>query len=70
MKSYWIDSEKEKKSYKALNKDIETDVCIIGGGITGVSVAYYLKKKIKYVKGQVDIVQLKLPVSTGYFINT
>ena len=50
MKSYWIDSKKEKESYKTLNKDIETDICIIGGGITGVSVAYYLNQyKIRNV---------------------
>ena len=50
MKSYWIDSEKEKKKYKELKEDIETDICIIGGGITGVSVSYYLNKyKIKNV---------------------
>lgn len=50
MKSYWIDSKKEKESYKPLNKDMETDICIIGGGITGVSVAYYLNKyKIKNI---------------------
>lgn len=50
MKSYWIDSKKEKESYKTLNQDIETDICIIGGGITGVSVAYYLNQyKIRNV---------------------
>ena len=50
MKSYWIDSKKEKENYKTLNENIETDICIIGGGITGVSVAYYLNKyKIKNV---------------------
>ena len=50
MKSYWIDSEKEKEKYKELKEDIETDICIIGGGITGVSVSYYLNKyKIKNV---------------------
>lgn len=50
MKSYWIDSKKEKEGYKSLNEDIETDICIIGGGITGISVAYYLNQyKIKNV---------------------
>lgn len=50
MKSYWIDSKKEEENYKTLNKDIETDICIIGGGITGISVAYYLNQyKIKNV---------------------
>ena len=50
MKSYWIDSKKEKEKYKTLKQDIETDICIIGGGVTGVSIAYYLNKyKIKNV---------------------
>lgn len=44
MKSYWIDSVPEKKQYKKLTKDIETDICIIGGGLTGLSVAYYLNE--------------------------
>lgn len=48
MKSYWIDSKKE--SYKSLNSDIETDICIIGGGITGITTAYYLNQyKIKNI---------------------
>ena len=50
MKSYWIDSEKEKEGYKTLDKDIETDICIIGGGITGITTAYYLNRyKIRNV---------------------
>jgi len=50
MKSYWIDSKKEKEDYKSLNKDIETDICIIGGGITGITTAYYLNQyKIKNI---------------------
>ena len=41
---------KEKENYKTLKKDIETDICIIGGGITGLSIAYYLNQyKIKNV---------------------
>lgn len=50
MKSYWIEENKEKENYKTLKKDIETDICIIGGGITGLSIAYYLNQyKIKNV---------------------
>lgn len=49
MKSYWIDS-KEAKRYKTLETDIETDICIIGGGLTGITTAYYLNKyKIKNI---------------------
>ena len=50
MKSYWIENLKSENRYKSLKKDIETDICIIGGGITGVSIAYYLNQyKIKNV---------------------
>lgn len=44
MKSYWIDSKKKKQEYKSLKQNIETDICIIGGGITGISVAYELNQ--------------------------
>lgn len=43
MKSYWIDSEKSKE-YPNLNQNINTEVCIIGGGITGLTTSYYLSK--------------------------
>ena len=50
MKSYWTENLKSENRYKSLKKDIETDICIIGGGITGVSIAYYLNQyKIKNV---------------------
>ena len=52
MKSYWIDSvnEKEKKIYDRVEQNIKTDICIIGGGLTGIRTAYYLSKyKIKTV---------------------
>ena len=42
--SIWLDSCK-LKTYEKLNKDINCDVCIVGGGITGISTAYYLCKK-------------------------
>ncbi|MEG1705812.1 MAG: FAD-dependent oxidoreductase [Clostridia bacterium] len=41
--SFWIDSV-GKLDLKNLNNDISTKVCIIGGGITGISLAYYLYK--------------------------
>ena len=41
--SYWIDSVKPLE-FKALNKDIETDVLVIGGGIAGLTTAYCLVK--------------------------
>ena len=50
MNSYWIESTKNsKKVYPKLEKNIEADVCIIGGGITGISCAYEISKTGKKV---------------------
>ena len=42
MNSFWIDSIKNEQNFEKLNNDIETDVCIIGAGIFGITCAYYL----------------------------
>lgn len=42
-KSFWTDNF-ETKEYKRLEEDTVAEVCIIGGGITGLSTAYYLAK--------------------------
>lgn len=39
--SLWIQNNEQNKIRK-LNQDIETDVLIIGGGITGLTTAYKL----------------------------
>ena len=45
MLSYWIEStQKTKENFKSLEENQEADICIIGGGITGLSIAYYLSK--------------------------
>lgn len=44
MDSLWIDSIKNYDRFKKLDKDLETDVCIIGGGIFGITCGYYLTK--------------------------
>lgn len=45
MNSYWIESVKqEKKDFNKLNNSESVDVCIIGGGLTGITTAYYLSK--------------------------
>ena len=44
MSSYWLDSVKDKPSFSKLDKNISTDVCIIGAGIFGLSCGYYLSK--------------------------
>lgn len=50
MKSYWINSVKDDKEFEKLDKNIKTDICIIGGGLTGITTAYNLSKyKIKTV---------------------
>lgn len=41
MNSYWNEN-KETREYPKLNQNIEAEVAIIGGGITGVQIAYYL----------------------------
>ena len=44
--SFWIDSTKNiAPKFKSLNKNLNCDVCIIGGGITGISTAYKLSQK-------------------------
>lgn len=49
MKSVWQDTARLPR-FPQLNKDIHTDVLIIGGGITGILTAYYLHHAgVKYV---------------------
>lgn len=48
MESLWKKTEKTlMQETKELEEEIETEVCIIGGGITGISTAYELSKKRK-----------------------
>lgn len=42
MKNYSIWSEEIKSTYEKLDKDLNVDILIIGGGMTGVNVAYQL----------------------------
>ena len=44
MNSLWLDFTEKKKKFPSLSNDLETDVCIIGSGIFGLSCAYYLSK--------------------------
>ena len=49
-KSYWISSvEGLKKDYGKLESKEKADVCIIGGGLTGLTCGYYLSKLGKKV---------------------
>ena len=41
--SFWLKSITAKE-YKSIEHNLRTEICIIGGGITGISTAYYLSK--------------------------
>ncbi|WP_042161655.1 FAD-dependent oxidoreductase [Paenibacillus gorillae] len=43
--SYWIETSKEREPYPKLDHDLEVDVAVIGGGITGVTTAYVLSQQ-------------------------
>lgn len=43
MNSLWLDSVKSNK-FSSLGSDVETDICIIGAGVFGLTCAYYLSK--------------------------
>ena len=49
MKSLWIETTKDKLPLKTMENDEETEVCIIGGGLFGLTTAYYLSKEGKKV---------------------
>lgn len=44
MNSLWLTENESEKKFNNLNKDIRTDVCIIGAGIFGLTCGYYLAK--------------------------
>ena len=43
-KSIWSETAQGKKGFKKLDKDINCDVLVIGGGMAGIITAYYLMK--------------------------
>lgn len=47
--SIWKKEGQNNRKFRTLEQNIETDVCVIGGGIAGMSVAYYLAKEGKKV---------------------
>lgn len=44
MDSLWINSTYNIDNFETLNEDLDTDICIIGAGIFGITCAYYLSK--------------------------
>ena len=42
MSSYWLNSIKEQPKFNKIDKNYQCDICIIGGGLTGLSCGYYL----------------------------
>lgn len=57
MGSLWIEGNKEKLNLKPLDKDEDTEVCIIGAGLSGLTTAYYLtlegKRVVVVEKGEI-----------------
>lgn len=45
MESYWLKNSNLNKFENVLDKDIKTDVCIIGAGMLGITCGYYLTKE-------------------------
>ncbi|PJI06789.1 MULTISPECIES: FAD-dependent oxidoreductase [Clostridium] len=66
-KSYWLDST-GGTNYPILESDIKVDVAVIGGGITGITTAFLLKKEgIKVALFEADgIVQGTTGHTTAY----
>ena len=44
MKSFWEEERKKHGQFDSINNNMNVSVCIIGGGLTGLSTAYYLSK--------------------------
>lgn len=49
MNSLWIETTREKLDIKSLENNEETEVCVIGAGLFGLTTAYYLTKLGKKV---------------------
>ena len=70
LNSYWLRNTKEQARFNKIDKDYESDICIIGGGLTGLSYGYYLSRlelKILYKWNTKDCIsQDKIPYIGSY----
>lgn len=48
-KSLWLETAYAQDSFPSISEDIECDVCIVGGGLSGIANAYLLAKQGKNV---------------------
>ena len=62
--SYWVEST-PKTNYTSVNKNLDTDVLIIGGGITGISTAYNLSKESSLKITVVEASKIAMGVSVN-----
>src|SRR4030081_1696774 len=63
--SIWSSDSSVSTTLNPLSKDIRADVCVVGAGIAGLTVAYFLAAEGKSV-----VVIDKKPVGSGETINT
>lgn len=68
--SVWFDNT-SMPSYPSLNEDFRTDVCVIGGGIAGLTTAYLLMKEGKKVclLESNDLASGQTGKTTAHFVN-
>lgn len=65
MNSYWIDSVKKIEKNNKIDKDYNADVCIIGAGICGLSIGYYLARQgLKVIIVEKDMIGSKASGNT------
>jgi len=43
--SYWQETAPRVGPFPSLNSNLDVDVVVIGGGLTGITAAYFLKKE-------------------------
>ena len=68
MKPYWLVNK--QVSFQALKKDMHADVAVIGAGITGASVCYWLSGKCKVVLLEEDTIASKASGRSAGFLLT